>query len=543
MNKNKKFVVALSLATIMLMQNTMPLLAKNNEEGKWMSGEYHTHTTQSKDAGEKITTTEHILDVAFKEADFTSESWSQAAPWEFPTQTTDADGAAFDYLVLANHLRPSFRNPDGKTQDLAFYQGLQQEIDKVKALQEEGKYEDKLIFSGFEWDMLGLDHAAVGIIAPNEEQMIEGIKAFEYRYSKETKDTYFTNEETEKYGKRYNENIKENTFHAIGWLKENYPDSYVLINHPARKNGGESELKIEDIRRMNDIAPNIVFGFEGILGNQMSNDGRGESKEVYGGADGMLAEVGGMWDALLGEGRRFFTFANSDFHFKVRKDPTGGSYSGYWPGEYSRNYTWVEGNTMKDLADGLRSGKSFAVTGDLIDALDFRAKGKSEEVEMGDILKVQKGEEVTLTVRFKSPEVNNYQTLFGTDTDTTNEVVVDHIDLISGEVTGKISANSEAYTNDKNETTKVIQTFTSEDWITDEEVYNTLTFTVKADKDRYYRLRGTNLEVSVEGQTDEMGNPLRDEMKERPSADSINDHNYSDLWFYGNPIFVDVQGK
>ena len=543
MNKNKKFVVALSLATIMLMQNTMPLLAKNNEEGKWMSGEYHTHTTQSKDAGEKITTTEHILDVAFKEADFTSESWSQAAPWELPTQTTDADGAAFDYLVLANHLRPSFRNPDGKTQDLAFYQGLQQEIDKVKALQEEGKYEDKLIFSGFEWDMLGLDHAAVGIIAPNEEQMIEGIKEFEYRYSKETKDTYFTNEETEKYGKRYNENIKENTSHAIGWLKENYPDSYVLINHPARKNGGESELKIEDIRRMNDIAPNIVFGFEGILGNQMSNDGRGESKEVYGGADGMLAEVGGMWDALLGEGRRFFTFANSDFHFKVRKDPTGGSYSGYWPGEYSRNYTWVEGNTMKDLADGLRSGKSFAVTGDLIDALDFRAKGKSEEVEMGDTLKVQKGEEVTLTVRFKSPEVNNYQTLFSTDTATTNEVAVDHIDLISGEVTGKISANSEAYTNDKNETTKVIQTFTSEDWITDEEGYNTLTFTVKADKDRYYRLRGTNLEVSVEGQTDEMGNPLRDEMKERPSADSINDHNYSDLWFYGNPIFVDVQGK
>lgn len=543
MNKNKKFVVALSLATIMLMQNTMPLLAKNNEEGKWMSGEYHTHTTQSKDAGEKITTTEHILDVAFKEADFTSESWSQAATWELPTQTTDADGAAFDYLVLANHLRPSFRNPDGKTQDLAFYQGLQQEINKVKALQEEGKYEDKLIFSGFEWDMLGLDHAAVGIIAPNEEQMIEGIKEFEYRYSKETKDTYFTNEETEKYGKRYNENIKENTFHAIGWLKENYPDSYVLINHPARKNGGESELKIEDIRRMNDIAPNIVFGFEGILGNQMSNDGRGESKEVYGGADGMLAEVGGMWDALLGEGRRFFTFANSDFHFKVRKDPTGGSYSGYWPGEYSRNYTWVEGNTMKDLADGLRSGKSFAVTGDLIDALDFRAKGKSEEVEMGDTLKVQKGEEVTLTVRFKSPEVNNYQTLFGTDTDTTNEVAVDHIDLISGEVTGKISANSEAYTNDKNETTKVIQTFTSEDWITDEEGYNTLTFTVKADKDRYYRLRGTNLEVSVEGQTDEMGNPLRDEIKERPSADSINDHNYSDLWFYGNPIFVDVQGK
>lgn len=539
---NKKFVVALSLVTMMLMQNAMPLLAKNNEKGQWMSGEYHTHTTQSKDAGEKITTTEHLLDAAFKEADFNSETWRQAAPWELPVQATDAEGGAFDYLVLANHLRPSFRNPEGQAQNLAFYQGFEQELNKVKALQEQGKYKDKLIFSGFEWDMPGFDHASVGIIAPNDKQMVEGIKQFEYRYGKETQDTYFTEQDIKQYGKRYNENIKENTFHAIKWLKANYPDSYVLLNHPSRKDGEEAEIKIEDIRRMNDLAPNIVFGFEGILGNQMSSDGRGESKEVYGGADGMLAEVGGVWDALLGEGRRFFTFANSDFHFKVRKDPTGGSYSGYWPGEYTRNYTWVEGNTMKDLADALRSGKSFAVMGDLIDALDFKAKGKNQEVEMGDTLKVKEGEEVTLTVRFKSPEVNNYQTLFGTETDTTNAVSVDHIDLISGEVTGKISPNSAAYKKDKNETTKVIKTFTSEDWTTDEEGYNTLTFTVKADRDRYYRLRGTNLEISVEGQTDEQGNPVRDETPERPSADTVNDENYSDLWFYSNPIFVDVQG-
>lgn len=541
MTKNRKFVVAMSLATMMIMQGSVPLFAKGTD-GQWMSGEYHLHTTQSKDAGEKVTITEHILDAAFKEINLESEGWSKAAAWELPTQATDAEGAAFDYLVLADHLRLSFRNPEGMAQDLAFYQGLQQQIAKIKELQAEGKYEGKLIFTGFEWDMLGLDHAAVGIVAANEEEMIEGIKAFEYFFSKETKDTYFTSEDVEKYGERHNENTKENTFRAVQWLKDNYPNSYVLINHPARKDGGEAELKIEDIRKMNDIAPNIVFGFEGILGNQMSNDGRGESKEVYGGADGMLAEVGGMWDALLGEGRRFFTFANSDFHFKVRKDPTGGSYSGYWPGEYSRNYTWVEGDTMNDLADALRSGKSFAVTGDLIDTLDFTAKGKTEKVEMGSTLKVQKGEEVTITVRFKSPEVNNYQTIFGTDTETTNKVAVDHIDLISGEVTGKVSQSSKDYTNPTNETTRVIQTFTSEDWTTDEEGYNTLTFTVKADKDRYYRLRGTNLDINVEGQTDEMGNPLRDEVKERPSADSINDHNYSDLWFYSNPIFVDVQG-
>ncbi|MGL4736675.1 MAG: hypothetical protein ACRCW2_04380, partial [Cellulosilyticaceae bacterium] len=205
--------------------------------------------------------------------------------------------------------------------------------------------------------------------------------------------------------------------------------------------------------------------------------------------------------------------------------------------------TWVEGNTMKDLADGLRSGKSFAVTGDLIDALDFRASGVSQEVEMGDTLKVKAGEEVTLTMRFKSPEVNNYETLFGAETTTTNQVGVDHIDLISGEITGKVDPSSDAYKKDTNDTTQVIETFTSEDWTMDEQGYNVLTFTLKADKDRYYRLRGTNLASSVEGQTDELGNPLKDVKKNRPSADAVNDHNYADLWFYGNPIFIDVQGK
>ncbi|MGL4737927.1 MAG: hypothetical protein ACRCW2_10775, partial [Cellulosilyticaceae bacterium] len=352
MKRTSKFFVATSLATLIMMQNAIPILAA--ESGKWMSGEYHLHTTQSKDAGERITTTENILDVAFKEADFTTGSWMQAAPWEMPVQATDADGGAFDYLVLANHLRPSLRDPEGKAQNFAFYQGLEQELAKVKALQAQGKYEDKLIFSGFEWDMPGLDHAAVGIVTQDDKTLIEAVKEFEYRYSKETKNEYFTPADVTYYGKRFNADQKQNTLEGVRWLERNYPESYVLLNHPARKNGGSSELKIEDIRKMNDVAPNIVFGFEGILGNQMSNDGRGESEEVYGGADGMLAEVGGMWDALLGEGRRFFAFANSDFHFKVRKDPTGGSYSGYWPGEYSRNYTWVEGKTMKDLADGLR---------------------------------------------------------------------------------------------------------------------------------------------------------------------------------------------
>lgn len=93
-----------------------------------------------------------------------------------------------------------------------------------------------------------------------------------------------------------------------------------------------------------------------MLGNQMSSD-RGETPQTYGGTDVKVAELGGMWDALLGEGRRFWNFANPDFHFKTKSDQFS---SGYWPGEYSKNYTWVEGSDINAVVDGMRSGKSFS---------------------------------------------------------------------------------------------------------------------------------------------------------------------------------------
>jgi hypothetical protein len=39
---------------------------------------------------------------------------------------------------------------------------------------------------------------------------------------------------------------KEKTFEAIQWLKDNYPESFVLPNHPSRHNGGDGEVTIED---------------------------------------------------------------------------------------------------------------------------------------------------------------------------------------------------------------------------------------------------------------------------------------------------------
>lgn len=168
-----------------------------------------------------------------------------------------------------------------------------------------------------------------------------------------------------------------------------------------------------------------MFGFEGMPGNQMEPDRGGlnlttPENRTYGGSDYMLAKVGGAWDALLGEGRQFWTFSNSDSHFEISQNRLYSS--GYWPGEYSKNYTWVKGSTMQSVLDGMRSGKSFSVFGDLIDALDFQAKNGNNKVDMGRELKVKEGQMVKITIRFKSPEKNN----------NGDPVKVDHVDLISG---------------------------------------------------------------------------------------------------------------
>lgn len=307
-------------------------------------------------------------------------------------------------------------------------------------------------------------------------------------------------------------------------------------------------VAIEDLRKLNDIAPDIVFGMEGMPGNHMAaSKNRSEMEDIYGGADVMISQVGGIWDALLGEGRRFWNFSNSDFHFKVSSNHQYSS--GYWPSEYSRNYTWVEGDTFYDVVDGMRSGKSYSVYGDLINELDFTASGNGKKAEMGEDLVVSAGENTNITIRFKSPDHNNYAPISEHETSITNEVKVDHIDLISGEVTGSIDESQYA-SNTTNATTKVVKRFTEADWgAPDSEGYYTITYSVPADTNRYYRLRGTNLGMNVEGYT-ENGEPLKD-----PSFDyegtatpeenedrfnNLNDRNYKSMWFYSNPIFVNV---
>ncbi|MEC0226278.1 immunoglobulin-like domain-containing protein [Paenibacillus alba] len=452
---------------------------------RWMVGEFHNHSSLSDDADNSLT---DLIHNAF-------------------------DKYNLDWVATADHMRLSHRDDEGKEigKQIPRSQSINDyAIPKLNKLSTQ--YKDKIMFPGFEWDVPSHEHASVGIITDDKE----AVSKFEHMFTLQDIEKW-TNAGLPKVNKTHEDAVK-----GIEWLKKNYADtSYFLINHPSRK----LKYSISDFRDFNNAAPNISFGFEGMLGNQMEGGRGGYSSTAdpqarsYGGVDYKLAQVGGFWDALLGEGRKFWVFGNSDFHAPD-----------YWPGEYLKNYTWVKGTDMKAVLDGMRSGKSFSVFGDLMNALDFHITNGDNTKEMGEELQVKQGDNAKITIRFKSPENNN----------NGDVVKVHHIDLIAGEVTGKVESGTADYNKDTNDTTKVIHTFNSNDWKV-EDGWNVMTYDLgKVSKNQYFRLRATNLAPSVENETDEYGNPLFDVALADNSYESKSARNYKDLWMYSNPIFVNV---
>lgn len=500
--------------------------------GRWIAGDLHTHTTQSADA-DVSQTLDKVLGKAF---------------------TT----FGLDWMAVSNHLRVSTRDEKGAKLDTSIPMSIgveRYEIPRVQALQAAGTYADKLIFSGFEWDMPTHDHIGVGIFQGTDKltASVKGMKEFEYLFTTRDPamfDAADVSAWKAKYGEtRYNKTA-DDALKAISWLKDNYPDtSYAVINHPSRNKGSYT---VDDFRRFNDIAPNIMFAIEGMVGNQMEPDRGGYTAaytpenaplRAYGGVDYVVAKVGGVWDALLGEGRRVWNLTDSDTHFKI----VNGNSSGYFPGEYAKNYVFNAAQgapVMKDLLQGLRSGKMFSVYGDLINALDFNLASRDDRKEMGGELKVASGEKVIVTIRFKTPAKNNYEKPVDSGTAANVKPVVDHVDLIVGDVGPKAAQGSAAYSVATNASTKVVKRFTSADWKVDADGYFTISYETSATRNQYYRLRGTNLGTDVAGLT-QGGEPLADQRTgttdNTQRFNDINDRNYRSLWFYSNPVFVTLR--
>jgi len=250
---------------------------------------------------------------------------------------------------------------------------------------------------------------------------------------------------------------------------------------------------------------------------------------TYGGVDFYASTVGGVWDSLLSEGRRFWLFGNSDFHVNEGSEPD------FWPGEYTKQHTYINDKSYQGILDGMRSGNSYSVLGDLINYLDYKITAGGNSATMGQTVLTQ-GADAVVTISFKSPDKNNANTDGRTKLNDTP--VVHHIDMIAGVVSGKVGD----YSVETVSTTKVIKTFTASDWVIDANGVCTITFTLpKSDQNMYYRLRGTNLAQGTPGLTDEAGNPLVDTPFNSVKGTNNAEANFADMWFYSNPIYVNVQ--
>ena len=464
-----------------------------------------------------------------------------------------------------------------------------------------GQYPDKQIMTGMEWNVPGHEHASSGCLDNDGKCVAE----FEYRFDQNDSDAtgptspqaiaaginwtgklqnsyYIPANGYYEYPTTLGLNLLHNkTIDGLAWLDANHPKtSWVNPAHIERAGCGfdystnqiMGGYSIAALRDMNDTAPTVFFGFEGMPGHQKASS-RGEFSSsacgggTYGGAGTYIATVGGVWDNLLADGRKIFNFVSSDFHM-TRDD--------FYPGEYAKTYVNVTRShdehgkghqewkhderedgavSQQDILNGMRSGNSFAVHGDLINELDFRVfhgvsvknQSSANFATMGETLRIERGDRITVQIRFKSPSVNN----------NGDVPVVHHVQLIQGQINptrakkfNKDGAPNLAYNTIDPTVATIVETFDASSWRADREGFTTMTFTVpRVRGDMFFRIRGTNLGYGVTvtdssnppkivfGTTnDAYGSPLINTPGTN-SAAAV----WKDLWFYSNPIFVHVK--
>jgi hypothetical protein len=400
-------------------------------------------------------------------------------------------------------------------------------------------FPDKLILQAFEWNVPGHEHANISIVASQFEKTgpnCDPVAQFEYMFDDEDKDTTgglaFGWVKSRLSG-------KEKAIEAVKWLQMNYPlQSYVVPSHPDKSGG----YTIADFRDFNNAAPDVCFGFDAMPGHQKNStrgsydldeapyiaELDGKKGATFGGAGFFASKIGGVWDALLSEGRKWWISASSDFH----------SDDDFYPGEYQKTYVRViKKNDPQALIDGMRAGDRFIVTGDLITDLKFVAG----DAGMGQSY-MARNNKVRIEIEVLDPDTPNYNTY----SDYTNPKL-DHIDLIAGEVTGTIEPSDPAYSTESVSTTKVIARFDAKGGIKDSQGlesmkwndsgngWKKMSFVAEIRGKMYFRLRGTNLALNTPGELDAVGNPLPDIAEENTPAKA-----FSDLWFYSNPVFVEL---
>ncbi|MFE9764037.1 PHP domain-containing protein [Streptomyces sp. NPDC005808] len=422
----------------------------------------------------------------------------------------------------------------------------------------------QLIFQGLEWYIPAAEHATV-FAAPGPHE-VDLLTRFELAY--DGKLLGYTD------GAADNPNTVRNQAHAVAaikWLAEQRRTGYVddvlvLANHPLRL-GIDSPHEMRDWR---DAASEIVIGMEGAPGAQGAaipglrgtNSIRGEYENkpsaqswpgypadaylTYGGFDWATATVGGLWDAMLAEGKLFSVTTNSDAHRVVFDTWKNGDWaagqnfdntgrlpdpvntdtpqpgSDFWPGQFSRTHVGVTRYGYRAVMSGLRAGRVWLDHGHLIDGLDVRLKRDRDQgrgVTLGGRLRARKGDKLTLSVTVTSASRPNPQ-------GTVPELA--HVDVIRGTVSGPVAVRDEWRAPD----TKVVRTVD----VGGRKGTYTLRIPLVAGEESFYvRLRGSDGNRNGAGYLGAAVDPHGP----IPHAPGDGDP-WADTWFYANPVFVDV---
>lgn len=453
--------------------------ASDTADRSWLAGDHHIHSRFSVGWDDSTNPPDPII--------------GGDAIYPTPMNALMARHYGLDWMVTTDHGGPN-------------HSKFNLEMAYPELLQSRSVVPDVVQFYGMEFDTPGADHSS--FIIPHSHDEAETLYDIEHRFSKR-----------DPYPPDSTRDTEEKMIEALEYVRE-LPLLPVHIAHHASRSAKDLGVygltEPSELRNWNDTAPEVSVGMEGAPGHQaaaINRDGsidpdgaRGgyRNHPTMGGFDQMTARLGGFWDSMLGEGRRWWITATSDSHIHWRE---GGS--DFWPGEYSKTYVFAE-KSYDDILEGVRSGRVFVTTGDLISELYVTGTASGEEASIGGTLPVSEQADVTVTIRLRDPEGTNHHD---------DDPEVGRVDLIVGEITGPAADRSQ----DTNPTTHVVRRFTADDWTTDGE-YRTMSYTLEdVHHSSYVRVRGTDTE-ELEPETDPPG--------EDP---------WTDLWFYSNPIFIEVR--
>lgn len=431
----------------------------------------------------------------------------------------------------------------------------------------------KVLVEGLEWVTPGHEHTDVAVLSGqtpagynsgNASKMAE----FEFRFDRSDTDAIGpvdANNQQVWTGKD-NVNNSGDAGHAkalagLKWLQANHPrDSYAIPTHTERQgpysSTGNKGFNIESFRDFNNAAPTVAFGIEspGHLAQGGLNGGSGSygSGAVGGGTYGMAgvytAKVGGLWDGMLGEGRNFFNFVSSDWHERgVYGARDASTSSDFMPGEYTKLYVPNTDNfSSQSIIDGMRSGNSYSVNGDIIGPdMVFRAKAPRDGgwKTMGETMVVRPGDKIQVEMEMTVPARNNSPYSFNNPllaqvgiSQPLNKPSLDHVDLITGQITGPIDPTNPLYKGPQpnaagvagaaivyNTTTAISQQFSATQMHSEKQkdgstrLRFTTTF-VAGNTPFYIRARGTNIPPATPNVTDSAGNALLDPTTPRWTA-------------------------